>query len=115
AYKAMKRIIKAQGGNPDIKPEDIEVGPYMAEMKSPEDGFITDVKNEYINRIAKIAGCPATKKAGIYIINKIGSKVKKGDVIFQIYSDSEKRLAEAVEYYNAHPPQQLGGMTIEKI
>jgi AMP phosphorylase len=32
ALQAMKRIIKAQGGNPDIKPEQVEVGPYIAEI-----------------------------------------------------------------------------------
>lgn len=115
ALQAMKRIIKAQGGNPDIKPEQVEVGPYIAEIKSTKDGFITNVDNSVINRIAKIAGCPAIKKAGIEIIKKIGAKVSEGDIIFKIYSDNEKRLAEAVEYYNVHPAQELGGMTIEKI
>lgn len=115
AYDAMKGIIKVQGGNPDITPEEIEVGPYVAEMKASEDGFITNVINANINQIAKIAGCPAAKKSGVYIIDKVGSKVKEGEVIFKIYSDSEKRLEEAVEYYNAHPPQKLGGMTLERI
>jgi thymidine phosphorylase len=55
------------------------------------------------------------KKGSIEIIKKIGAKVSEGDIIFKIYSDNEKRLAEAVEYYNAHPAQELGGMTIEKI
>ncbi|MHA1697973.1 MAG: AMP phosphorylase [Promethearchaeota archaeon] len=115
AYAAMKRIIKAQGGNPDVKPEDIEVGPYMAEMKATETGHITAVENKRINRIAKIAGCPAAKKAGVEIEAKIGARVQKGEIIFRIYSDSEKRLEEAVEYYNANPPQKIGGMTIERI
>ncbi|WP_371803897.1 AMP phosphorylase [Candidatus Lokiarchaeum ossiferum] len=115
AYTAMKRMIKAQGGNPDISPENIEVGPFVAEMKASFDGFITSVENEHINRIAKIAGCPAAKKAGIEILRKIGQNTEKGEVIFKIYSDSEHRLKKAVEYYNAHLPQILGGMTLEKI
>ncbi|MHA1370128.1 MAG: AMP phosphorylase, partial [Promethearchaeota archaeon] len=64
---------------------------------------------------AKIAGCPAAKKAGVEIEAKIGARVQKGEIIFRIYSDSEKRLEEAVEYYNANPPQKIGGMTIERI
>jgi AMP phosphorylase len=115
AYKAMKRIIKAQGGNPEIKPEEIAIGEYFAEMKATSSGFITKVENKHINRIAKIAGCPAAKKTGIIIVDKIGSKVNKGDVIFIIYSDSKQRLDDAVEYYNAHLPQVIGGMTIERI
>ena len=115
AYDAMKRIIKAQGGNPDIKPEEIEVGPHVVEMKATHTGHITKVQNKHINRIAKIAGCPAAKKAGIVIEGKVGRLVKEGEVIFKIYSDSEKRLKEAVTYYNANPPQKIGGMTLEKV
>ncbi len=115
AYNAMKRIIKAQGGNPDIDPEKIEVGPFMQEMIAIGDGFVTSVENKHINRIAKIAGCPAAKKSGIEIERKIGQKTKRGEVIFRIYSDSKARLDEAVEYYNAHLPQILGGMTLERI
>jgi AMP phosphorylase len=115
AYDAMKRIIQIQGGNPDIDPEKIEVGPFIAEMIAQNSGFVTEVINENINRIAKIAGCPAAKKAGIEIVHKIGAKVQKGDIISRIYSDNKERLAEAVEYYNAHPTQILGGMTLERI
>lgn len=115
AYEAMKRIIKAQGGDPEIDPESIEVGPYVNEAKATEDSIVTGVENEFINRIAKIAGCPGSKKAGIEIVHKIGQKFKKGDVIFRIFSDNKALLAEAVEYYNSHKPQILGGMTLEKI
>ncbi|MHA1584925.1 MAG: AMP phosphorylase [Promethearchaeota archaeon] len=115
AYKAMKKMIKAQEGNPEITPEEIKVGPFMEEMKALVDGVVTAVENKYINRIAKIAGCPGAKKAGIEIEAKIGEQIKKGEVIFRIYSDSENRLKRAVEYYNAHKPQILGGMTIERI
>jgi AMP phosphorylase len=115
AYEAMKRMIKVQGGDPDIDPESIPVGEFVAEMKALKDGHITAVDNASINKIAKIAGAPAAKKAGIEIVHKIGFSVKKGDVIFRIFSDNEDRLAEAVKYYNQHPPQILGGMTIERV
>ncbi|MHA1727240.1 MAG: AMP phosphorylase [Promethearchaeota archaeon] len=115
AYKAMKRIINAQGGDPDITPEKIEIGEFVTEMKATTSGFVTKVENKFINQIAKIAGCPAAKKSGIIIVDKIGSKVKKGDVILKIYSDSKQRLENAVEYYNSHLPQIIGGMTIERI
>ncbi len=96
AYEAMKRIIAAQGGNPDITPEEIPVGPFIEEMLATQDGHVTAIDNEAINRVAKIAGCPAARKAGIEIVLKMGASVKKGDVIFRIFSDSKERLAEAV-------------------
>ncbi|MBD3188660.1 AMP phosphorylase [Candidatus Bathyarchaeota archaeon] len=115
AYEAMKRIIAAQGGDPGILPESIEVGPFVSEMRAKKTGIVTAVENKHINRIAKIAGCPAAKKSGIVIEAKVGAKVKEGEVIFRIFSDSRTRLQEAVEYYNAHPPQTFGGMTLERI
>lgn len=115
AYQAMKRIIKAQGGNPEITPEEVKPGPYRADLYAEEDGYVTEVENAYINRIAKIAGCPAAKQAGIIIHKKIGSQVSKGDLIFQIFSDSQEKLDEATAYYQSHKPQILGGMTIERI
>ncbi len=115
AYKKMREIIQLQGGNPDIKPEDIPIGPYVAEMKAQTDGHVTAVDNASINQIAKIAGAPASKSSGIDIVSKIGAQVAKDQVIFKIYSHSERRLKEAVEYYNAHPPVIMGGMLIEKV
>jgi AMP phosphorylase len=115
ALKQMREIIDAQGGNPDISWENIEIGPHMAEMKATKSGFITEIHNYHINRIAKLAGCPAAKKSGVDVIFKRGSRVKEGDVIFRIYSDSEERLKQAITYYNAHLPQRFSGMTIEKV
>ncbi|MHA1341610.1 MAG: AMP phosphorylase [Promethearchaeota archaeon] len=115
AYEQMKKIIRNQGGNPNIQPEDIEVGPYVQEIIATKEGFVTEVDNKSINQIAKIAGCPGSKTSGIEIGAKIGTKVRKGDVIFRIYSDSEDKLRKATEFYYAHPPQILGGMTLERI
>jgi len=115
ALNKMREIIQAQGGNPDISWENIEIGPFVAEMKATKSGFITEIENYHINRIAKIAGCPAAHKAGVDVIYKRGARVKEGDVIFKIYSDNEERLREAVKYYNSHNPQRFSGMTIEKI
>ena len=83
--------------------------------KLVETGIVTAVDNASINKISKIAGCPGSKTSGIEIEGKIGQSVSKGDVIFKIFSDSKTRLEEAVEYYNRHKPQIMGGMTIEKI
>jgi AMP phosphorylase len=115
ALEKMREIIKAQGGNPNISWDEIEIGSYMAEMKATKSGFITQIENAHINRIAKIAGCPAAKKSGVDVVYKRGSRVIEGEVIFKIYSDSEERLKQAIKYYNAHPPQRFSGMTIEKI
>ena len=108
-------MVKIQGGNPDIAPEDIEVGPYTAEIRSETGGIVASIDNHSINQIAKIAGCPAVKTAGIEIDRKIGKKIKAGTVILKIFSPNQKALEKAVEYSNAHPVLSLASMTIDTI
>ena len=115
AYAKMKEIIQLQGGNPEIQVEDIPIGPYSQEMYALSDGFVSDIDNQSINRIAKLAGCPGCKPCGILLKAKIGSKITKGQVVLVIYSNSKEKLKEAVEYYRAHPPLVLGGMIIETV
>ena len=115
AYDEMKQLIRTQGGFPDILPEDITVGPYVAEMRAETQGIISEVNNKHINSIAKIAGCPASKSAGIEIEYKIGHKVQQGDAILKIYAPTQSQLDKAIEFYNSHPVVSFASMTIEKI
>jgi len=116
AYEKMKKIIEAQGGDPKIEPEDIELGPYIKEFFASKDGYIVDVNNSIINRIAKTAGCPNSKTSGIEIIKKQGAKIKEGELVFRVYSHNESKLRKAEKLYNSTGgPVRLGGMIITKI
>lgn len=116
AYKKMQDIINAQGGNPDIQPDEIELGPYSKEFYSNKSGHVTEVDNSIINRIAKAAGCPHSKQSGVEIFRKQGAKIEEGELIFKVYSDSESKLRRAEKIYNqTGGPVILGGMMIERI
>ncbi len=116
AYEKMKKIIQAQGGNPEIKPDDIKLGPHIKEFYTTKEGHITEVNNALINQIAKAAGCPHSKSAGVELFKKQGARIKQGDLIFRIYSDSQNRLKKAEKIYNSTGgPIILGGMMIERI
>lgn len=115
ALEKMKKIIEIQEGNPNIKPEDIEVGPLEAEFFSAKSGYVTDIDNSIINKIAKTAGCPQEKSAGVQLFKKIGALVKKGDLIFKIYAKNSSKLEKATEIFNVSSPVILGGMIIERI
>jgi AMP phosphorylase len=116
AYEKMRSIIKAQGGNPDIKPEDIKLGPYTKELYATKPGHITGVNNAIINQIAKATGCPHSKQSGVEIFKKQGARIKEGELIFKIYSESQHNLKKAEEIYNSTGgPIILGGMMIERI
>ena len=90
----MLEIIKAQNGK-KIAAEDIKVGKYFHDVLSAKSGKVADINNFFVSRIARIAGAPHDKRAGIYLYNHIGDKVKRGEKLFTIYSDSRQGIKYA--------------------
>lgn len=95
AYKKFKKIIKAQGGNPNLKISDIKIGEHSYDFKAKKKGIITMINNKSISDCARAAGAPYNKGAGIFINVKLNSSVKKGDVLMTIYAESEVKLERA--------------------
>ena len=112
ALKKMREIIEAQGGDPKIKPDDIPVGDKKIEIKAPCDGYVTDVDNRAITAIARAAGAPEDKGAGVYIYYKKGRKVEKGKTIMTIYAESEEKLTEAYNLALKLNPITIEGMLL---
>ncbi len=98
AEKKFKEIIEAQGGDPDIKPEDIEVGKEVAEVFAERDGKVVKISNYAVAKTARTAGAPTDKGAGVLLLKKVGEKVKKGEVLARVYSNSAKRLDAALQF-----------------
>jgi AMP phosphorylase len=96
AEKKFREIIAAQGGNPDVKPEDIEVGKEKVEIRSEEKGRIQWINNRAIAQIARTAGAPKTKSAGVLLNKKLGEKVTEGETLYEIYSKSAQKLESSV-------------------
>ncbi len=115
AYERMKMIIREQGGNPDIKPEDIEIGQYKYSVKSQVEGFVTAVSNRAFVEIARAAGAPRDSGAGIYLYVKRGDKVSIGDTLYDIYSSSEARLEEAIKVALSRKPIAVEGMILKVV
>lgn len=107
AEKKMREIIKAQGGNPNIKPEDIKIGPFRYNALAKKSGIVKQVSNNTIARIAKIAGAPANKGAGIYLNVKLKDMVKKGDILFTIYAEKKDKLRYAIEALKEEHPIKI--------
>jgi AMP phosphorylase len=96
AEEKLREIIAAQGGDPAIKPEDIKVGKEVMEIHSEERGRVQWINNRHIAQIAREAGAPKTKGAGVLLKKKLGDKVTKGDILYRIYSGSSQKLESAV-------------------
>lgn len=99
AYKKFKEMIHAQGGNPHVTPDKISVGKLKAHVRAEKSGKVTHVDNKVISRVARIAGAPIDKGAGLYLHKNKGDKVTKGDLLFTIYAHSKEKLTFAVNAY----------------
>jgi AMP phosphorylase len=103
AFEKFIQIIKAQKGS--IK--HIEFGNFKKDILARFNGKITGINNIKINLLARISGCPIDKASGLYIYHHVGEKIKRGDKIITIYSESKPRLKEALRYYNKEKPIRL--------
>lgn len=97
ALEKMRQIIAAQGGNPNIKSSDIAIGQFVYEVTAEHSGKISHIDNKHISKIARIAGAPQDKGAGIYLYKVRGDHVEKGDKLFDIVATSEEKLSFAVK------------------
>ena len=115
AEKKLREIIAAQGGDPDVKPEDIEVGDETVEIRAEEKGMIQWINNRAMAQIARTAGAPKTRSAGVLLNKKLGNKVTEGDVLYTIYSKSTQKLESAIQLAENLNPIGVTGKPGEKM
>lgn len=112
ALAKFKEIIKAQGGNPDVTSDQIKVGQFKFDMLALEDGYVEKIDNSAVIQICRMAGAPKDKGAGMLFHKKQGNQVKKGELLYSIYADNEKKLDWAKALAQKMPPVSLGGMVL---
>ncbi|MDD5096702.1 MAG: AMP phosphorylase [Candidatus ainarchaeum sp.] len=112
AWGKMKEIIREQGGNPDFKESDIPMGQYKHTVKAEKEGKISHIDNKAISRIARAAGAPKNKGAGLYLHRLKGDRVKPGDLLFDIYAESESALEYAIKALEVWKPIELEKMLL---
>lgn len=100
AHDKFIEIIKAQNGK-EINPDDMKLAKYKKDIRASKKGRIKSICNREISRIARIAGAPSDKEAGIYLHKKKNSYVNKGEVLFTLYSDNKEKLDFAVNAYRS--------------
>ena len=114
AYEKFQQILEAQNGDPNIKPEDIEIGKAKYEYQAPQNGWVVEMNNRVFKRAARAAGAPMDKRAGIFFQKKKDS-VKRGETVFTIYAPNEKKLAAAeAELAKGDLPLTIEGMLLAR-
>ena len=92
AYDKFKQIIKAQGGNPDVKPSDLLPGEHKAAFFAKAEGTVSHLDNKAISHVVRALGGPRDKKAGIAIKVSKGQRVLPGQELFELYSSTLESL-----------------------
>jgi AMP phosphorylase len=115
AIKKMREIIASQGGNPAVKPEDLPVGPESAAVSSEQAGKVLWLSTDNIVRIARAAGAPKEKGAGVVLHAKLSENVHKGDVLFEVYAERNSKLSSALELAKQLSPIVLSKKPQEKM
>lgn len=104
AEKKFREIIREQGGDPNISPSQIKTGKEVMDIKSNTSGRVLYIHNPLIAEIAKLAGAPKDKEAGILLNKKIGNEVKKGETLFKIYAEKSSKLKRAMKALKGKEP-----------
>ena len=103
AFKKFEQIIKAQKG----KIKKLKPGKYTHIIYAKSNKKINSYDNKLINNLARFAGCPQDKAAGVYLHKKANQEIKKADKIMTIYATSKEKLEHAVKFYNKNKKEMV--------
>lgn len=113
AFEKFREIVEAQGGNPRISVGDLPIGKHKTEIYAKAEGRVEYVDNKKLSRIARAVGAPKVKGAGIVLKCEQGDKIKKGDVIMELYADSETKLSYALKVAEELNPIEMQRVIFE--
>jgi thymidine phosphorylase len=92
ALKQMQEIIEAQGPSRS----NTDVGSLTADVPAPHDGVVEAIDCLRLNRLARTAGAPIDKGAGIKVFKKIGDRVEQGEPLYRIFAFDEPEFDLAI-------------------
>jgi AMP phosphorylase len=115
ALEKLRRIIEIQGGDPKVKADDIVPGRHQFVVNAPSSGYVIGLNNKSLISLARTAGAPHDRGAGILLHAKKGKQVKPGEPIFTIYADRAWRLQKAIEVGRQLMPVLVEGMLLDRV
>jgi thymidine phosphorylase len=104
ALKQMHKIIDAQGPSRC----GTEVGSLTSDVPAQRGGFVQAIDCLRLNRLARTAGAPLDKGAGIRLFKKIGDRVEPGEPLYRIHAFDPSQFALADAASRADPGYTIG-------
>ena len=115
ALDKFRQIIEIQGGDPNVKSDDIVPGDHQFVVNSPASGYVVEMNNRSLITLARLAGAPHDRGAGIQLHAKKGTLLKAGEPLFTIYADRDWRLQKALEEGRRLQPIIVEGMLLDRV
>jgi thymidine phosphorylase len=97
ALKKFVSICEAQGGM-----REPPVAPLRQDWRAPRSGVITHINNRKLARLAKLAGAPDDKAAGVELHARLGDQIVAGGALVTVHADNPGELAYALAYAGAN-------------
>jgi len=98
AWAKFQSICEAQGG---MRP--LPTSSHRKVMTASSAGTIAAMDNRRIGRLAKLAGAPEDKAAGLELHARLGDHVESGSPLCTVHAESQGELAYAMAYASANP------------
>jgi AMP phosphorylase len=115
ALEKFRQIIEIQGGDPKVKSSDIQPGEHQFVVNSPASGYVVEMNNKSLITLARMAGAPHDRGAGILLHAKKGTLIKVGDPLFTVYADRSWRLQKTIEAGRHLMPVIVEGMLLDRV
>lgn len=98
AWTKFERICEAQGGL-----RTPPVAPLTRPILAPRAGRVVGINNRTLARLAKLAGAPDAKAAGLVLHARLGDEVAQGEPLMTVHAEAPGELAYALEFADANP------------
>jgi len=103
ALEKMQAIIAAQGQQTTL----FKLGKLSFEITAERPGFVTGIDNFQLSKIARMAGAPMDKGAGVDVLKKLGEPVNQGEALYRVYAEFPADF-----HFAQHLAQQNNGYTL---
>jgi thymidine phosphorylase len=98
AWTKFQGICQAQGGI-----REPPVSKLQRLLKATRSGRVVHLNNRKLARLAKLAGAPAVKAAGLFMHVRLGDEVGSGGAVATVHADTAGELDYALDYAAANP------------
>lgn len=107
AHERFLRIVEAQNGDPDLRSDDLVPARYSKDVHAKRSGYVQYIDNPSIVAIAKGAGAPFDRGAGIVLLHRKGDYVEEGEPLFRIYAENQAKLDRSTDSARSRRPMRV--------